>query len=321
MRGRQEYTLIMASSERQSNQADQTFTQLRDELPAVSNVLDAFQPVILERIRLRTEVTETDTFQPRSPDPGSFHQGVPAAVVADFTVGAGALTPAAPGIISALERGFPAIQPALSIISRSISDGVVDAEAGIAALLEDRHEALISIAQSVNQDPGVLSFVLLEVLRPFAESRAQRIGELLKDLSWTKGYCPICGSWPHLSILRGQEGGRWLKCSFCAHEWRFQRTACPFCETEDQDQLSYFFSEERPFERVEVCRMCRKYIVAADLRERASELATEVLPLGLVYLDVLARHQGFEPGVVTEWNSFDLGEHQCGCSCDCDHVS
>ena len=80
------------------------------------------------------------------------------------------------------------------------------------------------------------------------------------------------------------------------------RTACPFCENDDQKKLEYFFSEERQRERVEVCHHCRRYLVGMDLREQIDEPVLEVAPLGLVYLDILAQRQGFTPGAVTDLN-------------------
>lgn len=296
----------MSQPDTHTERIDRTFAQIRAELPAVRNLLDAFQPVVLERSRLKALCAKTDLFQPEPLDRAAFQQGVPAASLTAFNVTPELIDLTAYRVISALEQGFPAIAPALHDISRALRDGSVDAKAVADALLDDRADDVVSLAQSFGEDPGVIVFVFLEILRPFVEHRAELIGRQIADLSWNKGYCPVCGSWPHLSIVRGKDGGRWLKCSLCSHEWRFMRTACPFCETQDQDCLSSFFSQDRPFERAEVCTFCNRYIVSADVRERAEEPATEALPFGLVYLDLLARDKGFEPGVYTEWNTFEI---------------
>ena len=142
----------------------------------------------------------------------------------------------------------------------------------------------------------------MQLSRPFALKRADSMPTLPEHLHWIKGYCPLCGSWPELSFLEGKEGYRRLRCSFCGHEWNFMRTQCPFCENTDQDKLEFIFSEDRDFERAELCYECMKYIVSIDLRNRAGEIAREIAALGLVYLDVLAQERNFSPGAGCAWN-------------------
>jgi len=76
------------------------------------------------------------------------------------------------------------------------------------------------------------------------------------------------------------------------------RTACPFCENNDHEKLELIYSEDRDFERAELCHECKRYIVGIDLRDRTEDPIMEVIALRLFYLDILAQDKGFVPGAV-----------------------
>jgi FdhE protein len=115
-----------------------------------------------------------------------------------------------------------------------------------------------------------------------------------KNTLWGKGYCPVCGSPPAISILRG-EGERFLFCSFCDHEWLSQRIYCPFCENKDQKTLHYFFSEEEEY-RVNVCDKCKRYIKTVDTREIKRSVYPFLEQVATLHLDMLAQNQGLQSG-------------------------
>ncbi len=103
----------------------------------------------------------------------------------------------------------------------------------------------------------------------------------------------------------GEGGQRWLRCSLCAHHWRFARTICPVCGNEDQDKLEFFFAEGRERERVDLCRQCGKYVVTLDVRGLDAPPAWEVAALGLAHLDWLAQERGLAPAAWTPWKRVD----------------
>ena len=119
------------------------------------------------------------------------------------------------------------------------------------------------------------------LVKPFAERMAEAMVFPPEGVEWQKGYCPICGSWPNMDLIKGNEGHRWLRCSFCSHQWRFPRIVCPFCETEDHDKIEIIYSEARPFERAELCHNCRHYLAGIDTRELNVEPVLEVERFGV----------------------------------------
>ena len=107
---------------------------------------------------------------------------------------------------------------------------------------------------------------------------------------------------PELAYLKGEEGQRWLRCSFCGNDWRYVRLACPFCENEEQESLLIYYIAGREQERVEACRKCGRYVVSIDLRGRLDEAVLEVAALGMVHLDVIRQQKGLLPAAVCAWN-------------------
>ncbi|MBI5593391.1 MAG: formate dehydrogenase accessory protein FdhE [Deltaproteobacteria bacterium] len=104
---------------------------------------------------------------------------------------------------------------------------------------------------------------------------------------WRTGYCPICGSSPGLSMLKG-EGERWYVCSFCWHEWLTPRIYCPFCDNTDSSQLHYFFSDQEPEYRVDGCDRCSRYIKTIDLRKTSRTIVPVVEAIATLHLDLKA---------------------------------
>jgi FdhE protein len=107
---------------------------------------------------------------------------------------------------------------------------------------------------------------------------------------WRTGYCPICGSSPGLSMLKG-DGDRWYVCSFCWHEWLTPRIYCPFCDNTDSGQLHYFFSDKEPEYRVDGCDRCSRYIKTVDIRKTSRTIVPVVEAIATLHLDLKAGEQ------------------------------
>jgi FdhE protein len=278
---------LSQSPEQASERMQKAFDHLRNQVPQLANVLDAFETLFIERAILKAELPSEE---PRdfSIDPVQLSQGVPIFSRDDFALSSDWLIKSAQRLIPAMEKGFPGIREPLKTIK--------------AAIHVHTDEGIEDLANKLSVDASTLRFVLFQLVKPFAEKRAESLPPLPEEAKWLKGYCPVCGSWPELGFIEGKEGHRKLRCSFCGHTWGFMRTQCPFCETTDQDKLELHFAEDRAFERVELCHECKKYLVSIDLRERIDEVVLEVAPLGLVHLDIIAQEKGFAPAAILGWN-------------------
>jgi FdhE protein len=279
----------------------QALGRIKEELPALADVVDAFRDLMVERAALREELARGEGSSLPEIDGDKFLQGVPIAQEETFIFSRDDLDEAARRLIPAMEKGLPVVREGSASIRNALLEGSPDLQALAKLILENRREEIDDAARDLGLDPRLLEFIVGQLLKPLVENRVGSMTPLPEELQWVKGYCPVCGSWPGLSLIRGVEGQRLLKCSFCSHEWRFSRTQCPFCENTDFDSMEYLYSEERDSERVEVCRKCERYILSIDLRNR-DDVVLDVAPIGLLYLDLIARQHGFRPGAITEWN-------------------
>ena len=178
----------------------------------------------------------------------------------------------------------------------ALDKGTVDAPTLLSKTLSEDDIYFDETAKSLEIDKEVLLFMAHGSIRPSLSLCAGQLATYIdKDTLWEKGYCPVCGSPPAISILRG-EGERFLFCSFCDHEWHSQRIYCPFCENKDQKTLHYFFSEEEEEYRVDVCDQCRKYIKTIDTRKIKRPVYPFVEQVTTLHLDMLAQNQGFQSG-------------------------
>jgi FdhE protein len=145
--------------------------------------------------------------------------------------------------------------------------------------------------------PETLAFMIYNSLAPSLAVCAQQMAAFLKDRTdWYKGYCPICGSAPALSILK-KEGERALSCSFCRFEWPVRRMYCPYCENRDVQKLQYFFSEEEEEYRVDLCDQCRRYIKTVDARKISRSVYAPLELVATLHFDVKAADAGYECGI------------------------
>jgi FdhE protein len=167
----------------------------------------------------------------------------------------------------------------------------------ISALLNGNEAIFENIAGKFEIEKGILALVTYHSLRPSLCAAAIQLAAYLKnDEPWLKGYCPICGSAPILSILEGQ-GARSLICSFCWHPWPVKRVYCPFCDNSDDKSLQYLFSEEEKDWRVDLCSNCNKYLKTIDTRQVDRLIYPPLEQVATLHLDIKAREEGFEPGV------------------------
>jgi FdhE protein len=71
-----------------------------------------------------------------------------------------------------------------------------------------------------------LDFVTTSALAPSLALAAEQLAKLVpENMPYEHGHCPLCGSQPLISFLRGAEGQRHAVCSLCAHEYRIRRIA------------------------------------------------------------------------------------------------
>ena len=140
-----------------------------------------------------------------------------------------------------------------------------------------------------------LEAIIQATLRPFLICQAQELISLVDQENWRRKSCPVCGGQADFAFIDTERGSRWLVCSRCDTEWLFQRLQCPYCDNQNQDELSYFTDEEGTY-RLYVCEQCHNYIKALDSRSSDSKVVwplERVLTLGI---DKQAQDMGYAHG-------------------------
>lgn len=151
------------------------------------------------------------------------------------------------------------------------------------------------IAQS-GLDPALIGYLIFMAAVPFYLNFAVAAGELVDLSIWQQGRCPVCGQLPMMAKLRAEDGARILECGLCHQQWQFPRLECPFCRNRDFQQQQYFYADEFPGRRVQLCECCKGYLKTVVVKEIGHEVVLEIENLFTWQLDSLARKEGYHSG-------------------------
>lgn len=218
------------------------------------------------------------------------------------------------GIFSYIE-GIGSLQPQVAKFRDALSLGTLSLEKLLNAALHSNESELLSIAEKSDIQPESLLFITQQILSCALGAYVIVHNEVLADLFWREGYCPVCGSFPDISTLQrpdadqseflaGGGGKKMMHCSICAHEWHFRRGTCPACNNDEAGAIHYFHIEERPAERVEYCEKCSSYLNNIDLRNTTATPELSAAPLTLLHLDMQAAQKRLVPLTRNIWNTF-----------------
>jgi len=292
---------VGSSPEERVQRIKKTIAKIKKDIPSLATILNTYGKVFAERGRFREELPLLLNARISSPDPLRFSQGMTLLNEGIFPLATESMEKVRDRMIPVLSKAFPKIRPLLRKLEAALKKNQLDLKTCMESILHGREEIISQNALQLKTDPLTLKFVLGQLLKPLIEKQAENLRSVTQNLNWKKGYCPVCGSFPAVSYLKGSEGQRWLMCGLCSHEWRFMRTQCPFCENEDSEKSEFCFVEERAYERAEMCHQCKKYLVGIDLRKYPYEFIPEVAVAGMMYLDVLAQEKGFLPMADSTW--------------------
>ncbi|MFO7595703.1 MAG: formate dehydrogenase accessory protein FdhE [Desulfocurvibacter africanus] len=292
---------------------------LSNRRPALVPLLTAFGGLLAHKAALAERLAGSISEDAVCVDPARLVQGVPLLAGADLSALRGAMNEAVVVFLPLLAEAFPVLNIELTHVAVALDhsdQGSADVAALARHLLDGNDEALARAAEDMNVPAGVLVFALRGVLAPVLAAVDESVRVRMTGITWTKGFCPVCGSLPGLAalskvgdlgseFLRGGGGQKHLHCSLCGHDWRIARGMCPVCENSDKDQREYFRVEGETVEKVDICLKCGLYVPCVDLRELDGEPPLEVLSLGMAHLDILARQKGYRPAAWLPWNQID----------------
>lgn len=183
-------------------------------------------------------------------------------------------------------------------IEQSMRNGTIELEELIKRHFDDNY--LDKITGEMDLNKALLKLLIHASIKPSINVNVDRLKDRLDLKLWSKGYCPVCGSLPQMSELRG-EGQRYFLCTFCSFKWPGERMMCPFCENRDHKDLQYFYAEGNEVHRVDVCNKCKQYIKTVDTRKLDYEPDLNLEDITTVHLDILTTQKGFKRPVSDPW--------------------
>ena len=131
------------------------------------------------------------------------------------------------------------------------------------------------------------------VLSRHLSAIVKAFGKWRDEDRWMKNYCPTCGERPAMAQLVGVDPGkmRLLSCGTCQTRWRYRRTACPFCDVQDEHTLTALGVDGEGGLRIDHCESCRGSIKTYNGEGNERLLLADWTSL---HLDVLARDRGLK---------------------------
>lgn len=223
--------------------------------------------------------------------------GIPALTGEPVQVPVDLLSPTLSGLVAALADGGGG--EATRLIRVAMDEGRVDPGAVLTLALRREQGALRTFATKVGLGHDLLWLVCDLAAGPYANALLPSVfgeadaGSPLRDAldSWTRGYCPLCGSWPGYTEHRGDM--RRLRCSFCAATWDLPFGQCLYCARTGDSLDTIVPHPDRPHRAIETCTGCKGY---SKLVDEDASLPFPLLPLAdldSMDLDMLAMQRGF----------------------------
>lgn len=202
-------------------------------------------------------------------------------------------------LLNSLLQGFPLTQNGLEMLADEIIAGRIKA----IDLFTQPANAVHALAVNKGIDIQIVNLFMAMLRKLVMTQWRTAIFPQIASLNWTKGYCPVCGSLPILSLHTGK-GRPWLYCGTCSHEWQFPWAKCPACNHESPEEAPYYFVEDEKDEKAFVCRNCNRYILSVRVYEDASVVDLDLLSMSLIHLDIIMQQQGILPMTLYIWNDF-----------------
>jgi FdhE protein len=275
-------------------------TQLKQERPYLHNLFTSFGPLLL--LRQRWLEDNRNGGKVVAIHPLQFSGGITLMQQCRDLLDDDRWHDAGLAAAGAIASGFRELAGDMDFLANRIRGGL-DCYAVYRSAVDLKPEELCRKARENGIQELSLAVFLRCLGRLMLGLKAVEVAPQLASLAWTKGYCPVCGSFPHLAIIR-DKGQRWLQCPQCSHEWVFPRMTCPYCEHEEPAGTSYLFVEGKKEEMAYTCDTCQRYLVTTDQSGNLRQTNADLLALSLAHFDMLLQDKGFRPMVECEWNTF-----------------
>jgi FdhE protein len=263
------------------------------ERPSHKEALAFLRKVMTEQCKVRPEIDVDPVDIDRGLLEVKNKEGFPLVNRTDLKMDIASATTLFKGLCESLKQNDK-ISKDIERITRAVDSGELDLVDLFEKTAREDRDYMRLVSDRLALQGGLLSFLAQNSLQPIFEAYADKLKDYVDQEKWWRGYCPICGSKPIIAELIGAERKKFLVCSCCGYEWRFNRIRCPFCDNEQAEAFKFFYTEnEGKAYRVETCQKCKKYIKTVDTEELEEEIIPAVEDMGTLHLDILAKKEGY----------------------------
>jgi len=198
----------------------------------------------------------------------------------------------------------------ISEIASAFINEKINAQSFLLKAFKNEGSEIRKVILELNLSEDLVTFFAIYLARPFRQQAAIHLLDGIKISNWFWGYCPVCGHWPSLGHIKTEDGHRTLWCLHCDTKWKFKRIQCPFCLTEDQNNLELINIQNDEEHRIQVCKKCKRYLKEARSNTDISDFPFDKIYLATLPLDIIAQQEGYiqEPMLTVRYDNSDGNE-------------
>jgi FdhE protein len=280
--------------------ADLWWQRMEGANPQLSPAI-ALQKRLLSVVRDLTDTLSARGVSRLSLPPGyltaKLRSGIPALAGEPIPVPTAVIRPslvALCGTLADRSPGEAAVQLRAAIEGERLDGGAL-----LTLALRREQAALRIVATHAGIGHDLLWLVVDLAVSPFAHLQLRQLFDHVDPDSplgvvlahWTRGYCPLCGSWPGLT--EQVDGRLLLRCGFCAAAWDAPSASCVYCGHTSEGITAFTPDPSRPDRTFCGCAACRGYgkTMAPDRLTPFPLLA--IADLDSMDLDLAAMSAGF----------------------------
>ncbi len=269
---------------------------VRKRKPAFGHMLDLYEKIFIEQENSKTGIRHVEFSIPDEALSVIRKEKFPLVDVSRFIVDEEAAGKLFSGICAILLEGGEGIAETARVMMDAANSGSLDTKKLFQDFITDADSTLGRMEKDLHAVREVARFIIFNSMKPSLSVFSRAVSSHLDtEIQWDKGFCPVCGSMPELSVI-GENGKRSMLCGFCGHQWLTKRVFCPFCGNDDHGTLEYYEIEGEEEYRVDVCGKCRGYIKAVDTRKLSRPVYLPLETVATPYIDMKFGEMGYRAG-------------------------
>lgn len=264
--------------------------------PEYAPLLDLYEKIFIAQENSKSQIKLKDFVIPADKLSIKLNEQFPLVTLSEFDYDSSEAGKLFSEICDILTTGENEVSEPVKLITGLIKDKKIDTGILFSSFLKEDESVFEKIKKEHGIDKQVLAFIVYNSIKPSLNIFAENVAVHLESISaWEKGYCPVCGSAPEISLFE-DNGKRFLVCGFCSHKWASKRIYCPFCENGDHETLRYVEIEGEEEHRADLCDKCKKYIKTTDVKKTTRVVYPALESQATSYIDLMIEEMGYTAG-------------------------